>query len=68
MKGFLLLAGALATTVLPAFAAKAETLIWGVGIEQLEYRVGESGEDVLAWDFDALIGSDELKFVWRSEA
>ena len=68
MKGFLLLAGALATTVLPACAAKAETLIWGVGIEHLEYRLGESGEDVLAWDFDALIGSDELKFVWRSEA
>jgi copper resistance protein B len=65
---FHLAAGALAALMLPVFSARAETLIWGVDIEQFEYRLGESGDDVLAWDFDALIGSDELKFVWRSEA
>ncbi|HKJ85888.1 MAG TPA: copper resistance protein B [Spirochaetia bacterium] len=47
--------------------AAAEPTIWGIQVEQLEYRVGEE-TDVFAWDFDALYGSDELKLVWRSEA
>jgi len=47
--------------------AQAEPLIWGFQAEQFEYRSLE-GEDALVWDFDALVGSDELKFVWRSEA
>ena len=46
--------------------AKAEPLIWGIQAEQLEYRIGDE-TDVFAWDFDALIGRDELKIVWRSE-
>ena len=50
-----------------ATSAKAEPLIYGIQIEQAEYRAG-SPTDVFAWDFDALIGTDELKFVWRSEA
>jgi copper resistance protein B len=45
----------------------AEPLIWGVQMEQLEYRLGED-ENFLAWDFDVLTGTDELKAVWRSEA
>lgn len=52
----------------PLHRALAEELIWGIQVEQLEYRFGESGEDVLGWDFDVIAGSDELKFVWRSEA
>lgn len=48
-------------------SAVAEALIYGIQIEQAEYRVG-SPTDVFAWDFDALIGTDEVKFVWRSEA
>lgn len=48
-------------------SAHAEPLIWGLQAEQLEYRLGD-GEDLLAWDFDAVVGSDELKLVWRSEA
>ncbi|MBG52103.1 MAG: copper resistance protein CopB [Rhodobiaceae bacterium] len=47
--------------------AHAESLIWGIQAEQAEYRY-TSGERLAAWDFDALIGNDELKFVWRSEA
>jgi len=46
---------------------QAEQLIHGVQIEQLEYRVGDKDTDVMAWDGDAMIGSDELKFVLRSE-
>jgi copper resistance protein B len=59
---------------LPAFAilsfspkpVLAEPLIWGIQAEQAEYRIGDD-TDVFAWDFDALVGRDELKFVWRSE-
>ncbi|MBK0399482.1 copper resistance protein B [Limibaculum sp. M0105] len=62
-----LLAGALAPALLGAPAALAEPLIWGIQVEQLEYRVGDE-TDVFAWDFDAMVGTDELKLVWRSEA
>jgi copper resistance protein B len=47
--------------------AKAEPLIWGIQAEQLELRI-DDGEDIFAWDFDAVVGTDELKFVWRSTA
>ncbi len=46
--------------------AAAEPIIWGFQAEQLEYRFND-GEDAFVWDFDALAGSDELRFVWRSE-
>lgn len=46
---------------------QAESLIWGIQIEQFEYRLGED-ENILAWNFDAIAGTDELKAVWRSEA
>lgn len=60
-------AAALAAVVFPLSQAAAEPLIWGVQIEQLEYRVNDDF-DFFAWDFDAFAGTDELKFVWRSEA
>ena len=50
-----------------AQGAAAEPLIWGIQVEQLEIRAGE-GDEMVAWDSDALIGTDELRFVWRSEA
>ncbi len=50
-----------------ASVAKAEPLIYGVQVEQLEFRTGDNGTDVLAWDGDAMIGTDELKFVLRSK-
>lgn len=62
-----LLAGALAPAFLAVSPSMAEPLIWGVDVEQLEYRVGE-GPDLFAWDFDALVGTDEYRFVWRSTA
>jgi len=46
--------------------ALAEPVIWGFQAEQLEYRFNDD-EDVFVWDFDALAGTDELRFVWRSE-
>ncbi len=59
------IAGALAQALLlsPAHAA---SVFWGLQVEQFEYRLGDDA-DVFAWDFDAFIGSDELRVVWRSE-
>ncbi|WNJ99917.1 copper resistance protein B [Thalassospiraceae bacterium LMO-JJ14] len=54
--------GALASS-----AGQAEELVWGVKVEQLEVRTGDNGTDVLAWDGDAVVGTDELKFVVRNE-
>lgn len=60
-------AGALTAGVLTMSSAHAEELIWGVKIEQMEVRVGDNGTEVLAWDGDAVVGTDELKFVLRNE-
>ncbi len=46
--------------------ARAEPLTYGVQVEQLEYRSTDEG-GTYVWDFDAVAGTDELKFVWRSE-
>lgn len=60
-------AAGLATGIYSASAVAHEhPLIWSIDAERLEYRFG-GDEDVLAWEFDFNAGSDELKFVWRSE-
>jgi len=66
MKSFSIKAVAVAAVSLMASPAFAEQLIWGVQAEQLEYRIGDE-TDVVAWDVDAQIGTDELKLVFRSE-
>lgn len=58
-------AGALALALLDA-PASAESVLWSIQAEQLEYRVG-GDENAVAYDLDALAGTDELKIVWRSE-
>jgi len=52
---------------LASFTAAAEPLVWGVKAENLEYRLGKGPKNLFAWDTEAFVGSDELKFVWRSE-
>lgn len=57
---------AIATVVSTAPASAAEEpLIWSVQAEQLEYRFGAE-TDVMAWDADAIIGTDELKLMLKS--
>lgn len=57
---------AIATVVSTAPASAAEEpLIWSVQAEQLEYRFGDE-TDVMAWDADAIIGTDELKLMLKS--
>ncbi len=61
-------AGLAALALLAAAApAAAEELVWGLQVEQAEFRI-QNGEDVLAWDLDAFIGGDELRLTLRSEA
>lgn len=64
----LILAGVLAAAqVSTSHLSAEEPLLWGFQAEQFEYRVNKD-DDIFAWDFDAFVGKDELKFVWRSEA
>ncbi len=67
MKHTIICASLIASAIFSISPSKAEPLIWGVQIEQLEYRYSENGSDAIAWDGDAIIGTDELKFVLRSE-
>ena len=47
--------------------AQEDPFVWGIEVEEFEYRVNDD-LDFLAWDFDAIVGNDDLRFVWRSEA
>jgi copper resistance protein B len=58
---------ALLSALAPGAASAQAFTLWGVQIEQLETRFGED-EEVLAWDGDAFVGTDELKLVFRSKA
>jgi copper resistance protein B len=62
-----LIVGIIFSTVTASSSWAAEQLIYGIQIEQLEIRTGDNGTEVLAWDGDAVIGTDDLKFVLRSE-
>ncbi len=60
------LAAALAAP--PAFAADPHSMLfYGFSAERAEYRVNGHA-DLLAFDADAFIGTDELKLFWRNES
>ena len=61
-----LCAGAFVSAILGTAPAVAEPVVWGIQVEENEYRVTE-GDNVYAWDLDAFVGTDELKLVYRSE-
>lgn len=68
MRKIYLAAGVVAPALVTiATPATAQSVFYGFQAEQAEIRFN-NGEEILAWDFDAVIGTDELKFVWRSEA
>lgn len=60
------LAPALSLSIAQA-AEPVSPIYYGFQAEQAEIRFND-GEEIFAWDFDAFVGTDELKFVWRSEA
>lgn len=56
--------------VLIPLASKAEEpayVFYGLQIEEFEYRYGEGGEELFAYDADAFIGTDELKLRWEGD-
>lgn len=64
-----LLAGIMISAIPTANVYAADpvsSIFYGFQAEQAEIRVND-GTEILAWDFDAIIGTDEVKFVWRSE-
>lgn len=67
MKKTIFTVGALTIGIGGAPTAQAEELIWGVTLEKMEVRTGDNGTEVLAWEGDALVGTDELKFVLRNK-
>lgn len=67
MRHLLQMARIAALALMSMPAAHAESLIYGVQIEQLEHRYNSDQSNAISWDGDALIGTDELKFVLRSE-
>lgn len=70
MKHIVICVGALAPALVPGAALAVEPhamIFWGVSGEQAEIRL-KDGAEILAWDFDAFVGTDEVKFVLRSEA
>lgn len=62
-----------AAFVLCASGARAQDIsdagliIWGAKLERLEYRYGDEGEKVAAYEGDAFVGTDEFKLRWEGE-
>ena len=46
--------------------AQESPLIYGLNVEQLEWRSSDNDSSMIAWDGKFLIGSDEQKFVLRN--
>ncbi|USG59554.1 copper resistance protein B [Sneathiella marina] len=59
-----------AFTLLAPVTSLAEdpaNIYYGLQIEEFEYRYGEGGEELFAYDADAFIGTDELKLRWEGD-
>lgn len=59
----------IATVVFAATAQAQETnlIFYGFQMEELEYRQGDQSENLLVWDGDAFVGTDEIKLRWLGE-
>jgi copper resistance protein B len=51
-----------------ASAQEKSMVVYGLQMEELEYRRGDENENLLAWNGDAFVGTDELKLRWLGEA
>ena len=50
-----------------AWAQEKAATLYGAQLEEFEYRSGDEDEDLLAWNGDAFVGTDELKLRWLGE-
>jgi len=58
---------AIFTHTTSAWAQEKHMVFYGLQLEELEYRQGDENEDLIAWNGDAFIGTDEIKLRWLSE-
>ncbi|MCR9215537.1 MAG: copper resistance protein B [Proteobacteria bacterium] len=66
----LLSAALTAFALLAPVSSQAEepaNIYYDLQIEEFEYRYGEGGEELFAYDADAFIGTDELKLRWEGD-
>jgi len=54
--------------VAPVSAQQKSLVFHGLQMEELEYRRGDESENLLAWNGDAFVGTDEIKLRLLSEA
>ena len=63
--GAVAIAAALAAA--PAAAQETNLVYYGFQLEEFEHRVGDESEELLVWNGDSFVGTDELKLRWLSE-
>lgn len=51
----------------PAAAQETDLVFYGFQFEEFEHRVGDESEELLVWNGDAFVGTDELKLRWLGE-
>lgn len=67
MKRRLWMAIVIALFATPVQAQEKDLIFYGVQMEQLEYRQGDTGQNLLVLDGDAFVGTDEIKLRWQGE-
>ena len=56
-----------ALAVGPASAQETGLVFYGFQLEEFEHRRGDESEELLVWNGDAFVGTDELKLRWLAE-
>jgi copper resistance protein B len=56
-----------ALSISPSWAQQKQLVVYGLQLEELEFRRGDESERLLAWNGDAFVGTDELKLRWLGE-
>lgn len=54
-------------SVSPAAAQETNLVYYGFQLEEFEHRRGDENEELLVWNGDAFVGTDELKLRWLGE-
>jgi len=49
-------------------AYAGSSVYYGIQLDELEYRFGDTGDEITAWSSNVFVGPDELKIHWASEA
>jgi copper resistance protein B len=44
-----------------------DAIFWYIEVEQFEYRFGDDGSEMMAWDANAWIGNDDHRLAFKSE-